>query len=87
MECIKKTDSSVVIVYKHLANQFGWPWSYEVFQTITLEDNNIFFELEISNKSNNPMPFGFGIHPYFNFNDKVKLKFYAEKESNLYSTY
>ena len=76
----KKTDSSVVIVYKHLANQFGWPWSYEVFQTITLEDNNIFFELEILNKSNNPMPFGFGIHPYFNFNDKVKLKFYAEKE-------
>ena len=77
---LKKTNSSVVIVYKHLANQFGWPWSYEVFQTITLEDNNIFFELEILNKSNNPMPFGFGIHPYFNFNDKVKLKFYAEKE-------
>ena len=41
---LKKTDSSAVIVYKHLANKFGWPWSYEVFQTITLEDNNIFFE-------------------------------------------
>ena len=26
------------------------------------------------------MPFGFGIHPYFNFDDKVKLKFYAERE-------
>ena len=41
---LKKTDSSAIIVYKHLANKFGWPWSYEVFQTITLEDNNIFFE-------------------------------------------
>ena len=47
---LKKTDSSAIIVYKHLANKFGWPWSYEVFQTITLEDNNIFFELEILNK-------------------------------------
>ncbi len=77
---LKITKKSVVIVYKHFPNQFGWPWSYEAFQTISLEDNNIFFELEIINKSDNPMPFGFGIHPYFNFNDKVKLKFHAEKE-------
>lgn len=77
---LKKTDKSAVIVYKHLANNFGWPWPYEVFQTVTLENNNIFLLLEILNKSNNPMPFGFGIHPYFNFNDKVKLKFRAQKE-------
>ena len=77
---LKKTKSSAVIAYKHLANKFGWPWSYETFQTITLDGNNIVFKLEILNKSNNPMPFGFGIHPYFNFDDKVKLKFYAERE-------
>jgi len=77
---LKKTESSAVIVYKHLANKFGWPWSYETFQTITLDGNNIVFELDILNTSNNPMPFGFGIHPYFNFDDKVKLKFYAERE-------
>ena len=77
---LEKTESSAVIVYKHLANKFGWPWSYETFQTITLDGNNIVFELDILNKSNNPMPFGFGIHPYFNFNDKVKLKFSAERE-------
>ena len=77
---LKKTDKSAVIVYKHLANKFGWPWSYEVFQTVTLEDNNIFLLLEILNKSDNPMPFGFGIHPYFNFNDKIKLKFCAQRE-------
>ena len=79
-DVLKKTDSSVVIVYKHLANNFRWPWSYEVVQTITLEDNNIIFLLEILNKSNNPMPFGFGIHPYFNYSDKVKLKFCAQRE-------
>ena len=77
---LKKTDSSAVIVYKHLANNFGWPWSYEVVQTITLEDNNIIFLLEILNKSNNPMPIGFGIHPYFNYSDNVKLKFCAQRE-------
>ena len=77
---LKKTESSAVIAYRHFANKFGWPWSYETFQTITLDRNNIFFELEILNNSNNPMPFGFGIHPYFNFCDKVKLKFYAERE-------
>jgi len=77
---LKKTDSSAVIVYKHLANNFGWPWSYEVVQTITLEDNNITFLLEILNKSNNPMPIGFGIHPYFNYSDNVKLKFCAQRE-------
>jgi len=35
---LKKTDSSAVIVYKHLAKKFGWPWAYEVFQTITLNN-------------------------------------------------
>ena len=79
-DVLKKTDSSVVIVYKHLANNFRWPWSYEVVQTITLEDNNIIFLLEILNKSNNPMPIGFGIHPYFNYSDNVKLKFCAQRE-------
>ena len=77
---LEKTENSAVIAYKHLANKLGWPWSYETFQTITLDGNNIVFKLEILNKSNNPMPFGFGIHPYFNFDDKVKLKFYAERE-------
>ena len=69
MECIKKTDSSAEL-FMSIYNKFGCR-GLMIFQTIT-EDNNIFFELEISNKSNNPMPFGFGIHPYFNFNDKVK---------------
>ena len=32
------------------------------------------------NNSNTIMPFGFGIHPFFNFNDEIRLKFYASRE-------
>ena len=36
--------------------------------------------VNVKNKSSINMPFGFGIHPFFNFDDEIKLKFKAERE-------
>ena len=41
---------------------------------------NCIIELKLTNSSNSIMPFGFGIHPFFNFNDEVRLKFFASRE-------
>ena len=79
-ELIKKTPSTVIISYLHHANTLGWPWEYKVHQTISLDDYTCSIEITITNNSRDLMPFGFGIHPFFNFDDEVKLRFEAERE-------
>ena len=62
------------------ANAFGWPWDYQAKQSFSLKDLECTMELTVKNKSNINMPVGFGIHPFFNFDDEIVLKFKAERE-------
>ncbi len=77
---VKNTNSSAVIKYEHKSNELGWPWSYQVKQSFSLIDFECKIELEVKNKSTSNMPFGFGMHPFFNFDDEIKLKFKADRE-------
>ncbi|MDC1375759.1 hypothetical protein N8311_01530 [bacterium] len=79
-DVIKKTKSSTVLNYEHNSNEMGWPWPYQAQQSFSLKDSECTIKLTLKNKSNINMPFGFGIHPFFNFDDKIKLKFKAERE-------
>jgi len=42
-----------------------YPWDFALSQTITVSDRSLRLEHEITNRSDTPMPFGFGFHPYF----------------------
>lgn len=52
-----------VLRYKHDADT--WPWSYEARQEISLDGEALVIRLTLRNLSAEPMPAGFGLHPYF----------------------
>lgn len=55
--------SAAVMVYRHEAD--AWPWSYEARQEIALDGDVLVVRLSLRNLSAEPMPGGFGLHPYF----------------------
>ena len=77
---LEQTNASAKIIYRHHGGKLGWPWSYEITQSIHLNNLSCLMQFKLMNKSKSIMPFGFGIHPFFNFNDEIRLKFKASKE-------
>lgn len=51
------------MTYLHYADE--WPWTYRATQRLTLLPDGLAIHLEVENQSNQPMPCGFGMHPYF----------------------
>ena len=43
----------------------NWPWPFNMVQTYRLDGNTLVTQLELTNASDEEMPAGFGIHPYF----------------------
>jgi len=43
----------------------GWPWEYEVDLRIKVADRSVRIEQSLINLSQDPMPAGLGIHPWF----------------------
>ncbi len=43
----------------------GWPWQYEVAQTIEVIDERLLIALSLTNLADTAMPAGLGIHPWF----------------------
>jgi aldose 1-epimerase len=55
----------IVLHYTHRAGDDGWPWAFEVTQTFALHDSGARLTMRVVNRSAQPMPLGFGFHPYF----------------------
>ncbi len=49
--------------YRHLAD--AWPWTYEARQTFALDAAGLSVTLSVRNLSDEVMPAGLGLHPYF----------------------
>ncbi|WP_250453426.1 aldose epimerase [Caballeronia sp. ATUFL_M2_KS44] len=49
----------------HREGEHGWPWAYEAVQTIRVTDDGARLSMRVINRSSQPMPVGFGFHPYF----------------------
>jgi aldose 1-epimerase len=43
----------------------GWPWPYEVTQVIAIDGRAFRLELRLTNRADDAMPAGIGIHPWF----------------------
>jgi aldose 1-epimerase len=43
----------------------GWPWAYEVRLRPTLEGSTLRLTCQLTNRSDEPMPAGLGLHPWF----------------------
>lgn len=52
-----------------------WPWAYDAQQRIRLGERGLAMTLNLTNRSNVPMPAGLGFHPYFRRRPETRLTF------------
>jgi aldose 1-epimerase len=51
-----------------------WPWAYTATQRFELSPAQLSVDLELRNDSDSAMPCGFGMHPYYDRTDGVRLQ-------------
>ena len=56
-------ESTATFAYRHEAGE--WPWAYEARQLFNLDEGGLSLDISCRNVSNEPMPCGLGLHPYF----------------------
>ena len=62
-QVLRASDAQLALEYYHQADD--WPWDYRVRQTLSIGRQFLQIELCLENLSNQPMPAGLGVHPYF----------------------
>ena len=58
-------DDHVAMRYDHPPGAAGWPWAWRLDQDVRLSDAGLEVRLVLANRSDEPMPAGLGLHPYF----------------------
>jgi aldose 1-epimerase len=56
-------EQSALLDYHHGAGE--WPWTYDASQQFALGERGLSIRLTCRNTSDEPMPCGLGVHPYF----------------------
>lgn len=59
------------LAFRHAAGE--WPWSYEARLRVTLAERALILTLEAQNLSDDVMPCGLGLHPYYPCNGRTVL--------------
>ena len=62
-QIISVNEHQVCLAYIHQADD--WPWDYRVQQTLSLGRQSLAVEMQLENLSDEPMPAGLGLQPYF----------------------
>jgi aldose 1-epimerase len=62
---------AAALSFSHPASD--WPWSYEASQVFALDAEGLTVTLSVTNTSQEPMPAGLGLHPYFPCNGETIL--------------
>lgn len=60
---IERSDSVAELELRHSPD--AWPWAYVATQRIALVDGGAVIDLSVTNMSDEDMPAGLGLHPYF----------------------
>ena len=58
-----RSAAALTMEYHHPADT--WPWTYLAQQTFDLTDERLRVRFTVTNEATEPMPVGFGLHPYF----------------------
>jgi galactose mutarotase-like enzyme len=68
----RRSDASVSLALSsNDATRAVFAWDFAVALTLTLTAESIRLAVRVENTGKDPMPFGFGIHPYFPVHDKA----------------
>ena len=60
---VERADARLTVEYRHPSGD--WPWAYVAQQTFDLSDERLLVRFAVTNEASDPMPVGFGLHPYF----------------------
>ncbi len=60
---LEKSDTLAALEYRHAPDE--WPWAYVAIQRIALKERGVEIEVSVINRSDEDMPAGLGLHPYF----------------------
>ena len=60
---VERVEARLTVEYRHPAG--AWPWAYAAQQTFALDDERLRVRFAVTNEAPEPMPVGFGLHPYF----------------------
>ena len=60
---VERAAARLTVEYRHPAG--AWPWAYAAQQTFDLDDERLRVRFAVTNEAAEPMPVGFGLHPYF----------------------
>ena len=67
-----RSEAGLTLEYRHPAG--AWPWSYRAEQTFTLTPDHLAVRFGVTNEASEPMPVGFGLHPYFVRTPRVRVR-------------
>ena len=56
-------EATLTLEYRHPAE--AWPWTYVAQQRFDLTEGQLRVRFAVTNEAAEPMPIGFGLHPYF----------------------
>ena len=60
---VDRAAARLTMEYRHRAD--AWPWAYTAQQTFDLTGGCLRVRFAVTNEASDPMPVGFGLHPYF----------------------
>jgi aldose 1-epimerase len=60
---VEKTEEYADLEFRHEPDE--WPWAYVATQRVALIDGGVEIHLSVTNWSDEDMPAGLGLHPYF----------------------
>ena len=69
---VARSDAGLTLEYRHPADM--WPWTYRAEQTFTLTPDTLTVRFAVTNEASDPMPVGFGLHPYFVRTPRVRVR-------------
>ncbi|MDE2905487.1 MAG: aldose 1-epimerase [Acidobacteriota bacterium] len=60
---LSQSETALTLEYRHPAD--AWPWTYTAQQAFDLTEERLRVRFTVTNEASEPMPVGFGLHPYF----------------------
>ncbi len=70
-EVVSQTGESVFMMHEYTGNKKGFPFPFKFGVEYVLEEGCLEVRAGVKNTGDTSMPFSFGWHPYFGFNDEA----------------
>lgn len=71
------SEAEAVLMFDHAPGE--WPWAYEARQHLRLVGDSLCVRLTCLNGSDEPMPCGLGLHPYFSCGPETRIQTFVDQ--------